>query len=114
MAVIFSYGVITGIVGATSLGLSYMLIYLRRVAAQERGSGLDLIRVTRRSPRFYDRGILRDSAGDFSLQENESTSHRAIMRADTAVDLIEFKGRRSAGTMISFFSPGKITEKWRT
>lgn len=62
MAVIFLYGVITRIVGATSPGLSYMLIYLRRVAAQKRGSSLDLIRVTRRSRRFYAQGILRDSA----------------------------------------------------
>lgn len=38
MAVIFPYGVITGIVRATSSGLSYMLIYLRRVAAHEKRS----------------------------------------------------------------------------
>lgn len=62
MAVIFPYGVITRIVRATSPGLSYMLIYLRRVAAKKRGSSLDLIHVTRRSRRFYDQGILRDSA----------------------------------------------------
>lgn len=99
MAVIFPYGVITGIVRATSPGLSYMLIYLRRVAAQKRGSSLDLIRITRRSPRFYDQGILRDSAdsGDFSFRENDSTSHRAIVLVDTTADLIEFKGHRSAG-----------------
>jgi len=99
MAVIFPYDVITRIVRATSPGLSYMLIYLRRVAVQKRGSCLDLIHVTRRSRRFYDQGILRDLADSMTFLF-EKTIQPPTALVDTTTDLIEFKDHRGVETTV--------------